>query len=474
MKSGILKIASAAAFILFFLCGSGLLYRVFSWKDTSGDYYSSTDQLYSMKKNTVDVAFFGPSSYYASLNPAVFWEQDGIASFNAAVSGQDRNASTYFVKELLKKQSPQVVVVSATYLYTDTYAVQGNLLRNTLSLKASLNSTLLARDLVSKNAAVATPNDTKSFLLRWPIIHNRYLELKREDFVPVKEYENSLGFVYNFNYGSISEFSPASSDPSQAHPISEANKQWIMELKALGEKKGFQVIVVSVPTEMSAENRACLNGCYQYFDEIGISYLDLNFHLAEMDFDPYADMTDGNHATITGADKISRYLADYLLSKYSLPDRRGDQRYERYEKCLETHKHRILETEEIPYLDSIQLCELSNTYRGLVTSITLHPGNESAAEFEELLKGAGVSASEIAAGGTWILKDGVVLCRPVSKVYGYLVCAGDYLHVTPGETRGADTVSVGKTVYVTPENEGCCVLTYDTILGKVIDVREIH
>ena len=68
------KLLSIIAFLILFFCGLSLLYRVFSWKDTSGDYFSSVNQFYSMNHNVVDVAFFGPSTTYSSINPAVLLE----------------------------------------------------------------------------------------------------------------------------------------------------------------------------------------------------------------------------------------------------------------------------------------------------------------------------------------------------------------------------------------------------------------
>ena len=473
MNSKIKKFFSAAVFLLVFLLGLSLLYRIFSWKDTSGDYYSSTSQLYSMKKNTVDVAFFGPSAYYASLNPAVFWESRGIASFNAAVSGQDRNASTYYVRELLKTQSPKVVVVSATYLYTDYYAVQGNLLRNTLSLKESKNSFDLIRDLVSKNKDVSGTNGIKDYLLRWPIVHSRYREIKKEDFTGVKENEDCLGYVYDYTANVLEAFGPDSFDTAQLTPISDGTRQWLEELKALGDREGFEVIVVSVPTDLGSGERACLNGCFSYMEEQGIRFLDMNFLLDEMDFQPYYDMADGTHANVNGATKISNYLSDYFDELYSLPDRREQSGYGRYDACLRNYHHKLYAADVLPYADDAQLSDLIGAKNGMIAAVNLRPG-ETAQEFTALLQNAGATPEEISRGGTWILDDGVLVCRPGDKQYGYPVNASEYLYVTPSGAPGFDDVYVGKTICIAPSVEGSSVVTYDTVLDKIIDVRVLR
>ncbi|MBP5281154.1 MAG: hypothetical protein J6Z22_01500 [Lachnospiraceae bacterium] len=474
MKTLAKKTISIILFLILFAIGLVLLYKVFSWKDTSGDYFSSADQAYSLNDHIVDLAFFGPSVTYASYNPAIFWEQRGIASFNAAVSGQDRNASTYYVKEFLKNQSPKVVVLSSTYFYTDTYAVQGNLYRNALSLNPSINSIKLIRNIVPK-ASLPTKQNLWNYYLRWPILHSRYRELKRGDFLPVKEYEYSMGYIYDYGSWSQESFGPSATDQNESMPVNSQIMSWIGELKALGEQNGFEILVVAAPSDLSAGERACLNGCFEYLDSIGIAYLDMNQVLNEMDFLPAEDMVDSIHANVNGATKISSYLCDYVAERFSLPDRRSEKGYEIYEQSLSVYQHHALEKAILPYLDSVGFAQLLAENESLIYSVTLHQEGEMAQEITDLLAEAGVAQSDMINGGTWILRGKTVLCSPKAKPYGHQVNKSEFFYVTPDPLRkGADTVSFGKSDLITAQNTDCCIVTYDMVLDRVIDVREIH
>ena len=55
------------------------VYNVLSWKDTTGDYLSSTSQLYHTPENTIDVVFMGSSHCYCGVYPAYLWRDKGIA-----------------------------------------------------------------------------------------------------------------------------------------------------------------------------------------------------------------------------------------------------------------------------------------------------------------------------------------------------------------------------------------------------------
>ena len=474
MKSIIKKILSLICFWALLFGGLTFMYRVFSWKDTSGDYFSCVNQAYSLKDHIVDVAFFGPSVTYSSYNPAVFWEQSGLATFNYGVSGQDRSASTYYVKEFLKKQSPKVIVLSTTYVYTNTYAVQGNLYRNALSLTPSLNSFQMIRKVVPNNS-LSTPQSLKDYYLRWPIVHSRYKELKEGDFVAVKENEYCLGFSYGFDSWNQEVFSSNSTDQSDFIPIDPQVREWVDSLKSLGDEKGFTLLFVTTPTDFSQGERYIINGFQQYLEEKGIPYLDLNQKLDDMDFNVATDMTDAIHANSYGATKISSYLGSYLKEHYDLKDHRGDVGYEVYEQCLSVYKHHLFEHSVLPTLDSIGLTAALAENTSFLYSVTVHPQGEITQKIMDLLGKAGVSNEQILQGGTWILRGTQILCSPDYKPYGIQVNQNDFLHVTPElSEKRLDTVSVGTTDYVTPYQTNCCIVTYDLVLDRVIDVHEFY
>lgn len=152
------------------------VYSVLSWKDTAGNYLSSVQQLYHTPEQTMDVVFMGSSHCYCSIYPEYLWRDYGYSAFDMAVSGQDKSANYYSLLELLKTQSPQVVFVEAYALLYDGYSQEGNAYRNLLSMKNSVNQFRLIRE-------AADEEKQMDYLLRWPIVHTRYAELTRYDFV---------------------------------------------------------------------------------------------------------------------------------------------------------------------------------------------------------------------------------------------------------------------------------------------------
>ena len=124
MKKRLKQTVLVIVFILLAVFAVHVLYRIVRWKDTTGDYISSIDQLKNTPEDTIDAVFVGSSHVYCGVNPAILWEDYGYSTFDMAVSGQSKEVAYHGMVELLKTQSPKVVFVD---LYALTYKGAGDI-----------------------------------------------------------------------------------------------------------------------------------------------------------------------------------------------------------------------------------------------------------------------------------------------------------------------------------------------------------
>ena len=80
-------------------------------------------EFYDLEKNSLDVVFLGNSHVYNGINPAVLYKETGLKGFDMFVS-------YHLFKEMLKTQSPSVVVL-------DTYALHLDLTDKEESLRST-------------------------------------------------------------------------------------------------------------------------------------------------------------------------------------------------------------------------------------------------------------------------------------------------------------------------------------------------
>ena len=96
------------------------------------------------------------------------------------------------------------------------------------------------------------------------------------------------------------------------------------------QKRGIQLLLADMPSSKSwsyEKHRAVAS----FAQENGVAFLDMNIEAQEGRF-PFDWMTDtkdaGSHLNLSGAQKTTAYLGEYLKAHYDLPDRRQDPQYD--------------------------------------------------------------------------------------------------------------------------------------------------
>ena len=408
------RFASYRNIILFTLLTALMLmgvYRVIRWKDTTGNYISSYDELYHTPENTIDVAFLGSSHCYAGIYPAVMWEDRGVTSFDMAVSGQDKDSCYHALIELLKTQKPQVVFADLYALTFEEHAFIGNVYRNLLSMRTSSNSVQLV-------TAYAEKEDQKDFILRWPIVHTRYRELQPYDFLKYPLNDFGRGAAYDWEHTDVSWSTPCT-DTGLSAPLSDSNRQWLDQMIRLSEKKGFRLVFTILPYDVSEDDRAVYNTVTQYAGDAGIDVIDFSLLENEISLDRREDFRDAGHLNGFGAAKITRYLEAYLdtlpQEQYLEVDRRTDAAcaiWNRDLSWMNQTKFRYA----LDNTDNAQdFCALLAQTDGITAILSLedtgneHALPEGALSFEELLpalKPLGFNTEIASPGGKWLYHAG--------------------------------------------------------------------
>lgn len=318
-------------FIILLILFLNRIYGVLAWKDTAGSYYSSFESFYDLKDDLVDVVFLGSSHTYCGVNNSILWEDQGIASFSMAISGQDFTGSYYSLKEVLKTQTPEIVCLEVYGSVFHGYTVESNMYRNTLSYRLSRN----AIDAITNIA-----EDRKMELLfKWPIIHTRYAELQKEDFL--RKDSVYIGYHSEFIINPIDGLY-TNSYITEIERIGEENEFWLRKIIELTREKGIELVFFATPYVCSEVEQKKLNYIEQISKEEEIPFVNMWKEVDGLVFDPNQDFIDSGHMNYYGAEKISHYLASYLKENYSIKDRRKSKQYELWAKDASFRKHEIL------------------------------------------------------------------------------------------------------------------------------------
>lgn len=450
------NIAKTIVFCMIFLFLLNRIYAIFSWKDTAGDYTSSMEVFYGLEENVVDVLFLGSSHSYCSTIPAQLWEDYGMASFSMAISGQDLVSTYYNFVEALKTQDLKVVCVDMYGCAFSGYQVEGNLYRNTLSRKLSLSS------VEAVNNMVVTDNKS-DFILRWPIIHTRYRELKKQDFATTSPVY--LGYKAGYEAAGAVKLDFGKVTPK---PMGETEQEFLIKMIELAQESGTELVFVLTPYQIPLNEQELIAYAKEIIDEYNVPVLDLVELSDEIGLDWEKDMIDYGHTNYWGAQKVTAYLGEYLKSHYELADHRGETEYALWDLDLKARQHewtnyvltRICDRQT--YFEELSGLE---DYTIVVSTTGEYISGE--AEIEDCLQMLGGFHEYYNGSNVWIFDNGENIftannnntLKTIPLTYGELLVS---------VSDQSASIMVDRVTYQ-KSTDGVNVLVYDNILGIVVD-----
>lgn len=293
------------------------------------------DSFYNEPEDSIDVLLLGSSNIYSNINPAILWNEHGIASFNLCGSGQPIWNSYYYLKEAYKTQTPKLIVLDLLGVSFDMeYSDTPNALMNTVGIKSF--------DIRYQALKASLPtNLVLDAALSLPAYHERLKEFDGDwDNFIYGDYVNGAlkkGFHPIFIYSDIAPTEMTKNSTIKS-PINQKNMEYIQKIVELAREKGSQILFIKTPGSFSDYAYGAFNALGEWANTKGIEFLNMNYNYDEFGFDFATDLADIVHFTSTGVEKTSIYLGNYIKQKFDIPDRRGDNIYTSYNTYLDHYK----------------------------------------------------------------------------------------------------------------------------------------
>ncbi|MBO4902815.1 MAG: hypothetical protein J5518_08480 [Lachnospiraceae bacterium] len=445
--------------------------RILTLKSEDG--IKQMQSYYLQKENTVDALLLGSSHIYCDINTGILWDEYGISAFDLGGAEQPYWNSYYFLKEALKTQTPGVIVLDITipgirsvdlqpevWSVTNLYGMKWNKNR----LEATKVSTL----------------DKKFEMILNPmnVMHTRYDELKKDDFVDENRSIDYKGFDYR---ETVVPFETRDmSDVTETMPMTEKEETYFRKIIEYTKEKNIPLLLVSVPFPVYRYEDAqkIYNYEFQIAEEENIAHIDFNKdgYYEKIGLDFQKDLADEFHLNVSGNRKFSTYLGQYLQSTYSLQDHRGDPLYASWDKNAAILRQEVavhMLNEEQP--EGEYLKDLQNDQ--FITVISLGREAENA-EFisknRDALKSLGVDAENPVSGELLILSGGKALYASSDEEQRQFMDLDDMKLLLVREGGPED----GKTKFFVNEEEhllnsdGVKILVYDRQLKKIVNEAE--
>ena len=314
----------------------GLIFAILQILFTPKFFQSSTGMWSNIYSKSVKAQYFfmGSSEMYCSVDSKKLTEEYNIESYDLGSGGQPLFATEYYLKELLKYQTPSHVVIDTATIFrtredfTDehiTWAYSAT--RPSLDKIESLN--------------VYHNNYWKSFCdTVFPIFkyHSRWSQLEMEDFgyflLPVlremSNAGNNMSFIkelrektfdnrgYLKNDG-VREMHISFNDETVGEDtiIPSISEKHILNICEICAANNIKLLFIKTPTTNWTKKESIITK--EFFANLNTSpsFIDFHDYLGEIGIDGKTDFYDSIHLNYSGATKFTDYLAKYIEEKFS-------------------------------------------------------------------------------------------------------------------------------------------------------------
>lgn len=304
----------------------GLLHLSYLVKPELSHTRNNISGYYAEPKNSLDVVFIGTSGTMSAYVPMQAYEDYGYTSYNFCTNERTVESITYSIKEALKTQSPELLVIDVRPLIRKVTLKQLWEEGDTASVRYNTDGYRYSLDRV-KFLWENLPHNTGSLPYYLDIIlyHNQPLNWKN--------WNGAYKFInrgYNFMgwEGDI----PVPEINDDIVPLDENLDAYLDEIIAACKQidSRTKVLFLYYPYRIAMYNDYMsenVNYVQQKVQDAGFPFIDGEEYYDEIGLDASRDFQNGGHWNIFGAEKITTWLSARLVNDYDLPDHRGTPEY---------------------------------------------------------------------------------------------------------------------------------------------------
>lgn len=330
-KPNIVSFVKTVSFVLVFIIVlQSLSVGVFS-KSKATTYKNKFNKAYSYllePDNSLDIVGIGSSNLYSAFVPTTLWENYGYTSCVISKPHQTTVESYGFLKEVLKTQTPKLLIIETDMLYENADKFDpngkqhGKIYQNAVKARKKLD------DFYNNLNADEFQDGVMS---RFSIFkfHNRWKTLKTKDLKNTKSQSGYQAIDHGYNFNNSVKAAKANGNMKESdiiEPIDNENQLYLNKMLQLCNENGITPILIEVPSNDSW-NYYRHNAVARFAEENSVEFIDLNLYLKQIDFDIKTDYRDGgSHCNYFGAEKVTNYLGGVIKDDYSseISDKRND------------------------------------------------------------------------------------------------------------------------------------------------------
>ncbi len=307
------KICKIAKAILFLGIVTGIFYGVMILTlPKIPDFYAEDEW---------DVVFFGTSQTYCTFDPLIF-DEYGLKTYNRGRQQQTMNYTYYYVKDAFDVSDIDVVVLEVFGMFYD----EGDERFINETIRESSLGDFRYSDIKIEAVQDCVPEESQfQYLFPLDKYHSNWEKwdfsstesIQKTIFSPYQEEDYNRGYMRWTSYEEAWYESWEALHSGYHEEVYSENIRYLEMIQELCEENGAELLLVRAPLpcyemvigktntliDWAIDNDVDIINCMQLTEAMGMNFA--------------ADSLDGGaHLNESGASKVSRYIAEYLMENY--------------------------------------------------------------------------------------------------------------------------------------------------------------
>lgn len=305
--------------------------------------YANIKGFYKEEKNSIDVAFIGPSEFYADYSPTLAWSEFGYTSYSMAYGGAPGNLYKSMLKEYLKYQSPKLVVFEINgFIQKEEYYTKPAKLHTWLdNIPWSQNKIDTINELVPKDERYSYYVPMASSHSNWnsPITCASHMYTKINIGLKKESYSKSFSTYTR-------EFDATCSGDDKIM-LNDKGMGYLKDLLQYCKDQGVEkVLFVRCPHGKKFVEKKKIKKIRKIIESYGYDFVNFNDCYKKSGIDPTKDFYNREHLNVNGMIKFTSYLGKYICDNYSVKTEHSTEQVKRWDECANKTKKIIEQCQE--------------------------------------------------------------------------------------------------------------------------------
>ncbi len=311
------------------------------------DYGSTWEQYLQEEQESIDILVFGSSVAYCDVIPAIFWEETGATCYVMAGPEQTIPLTYFYIKEAMKTQSPKVIFLELTGMFYNQY---GDFTKVNVGYMPWSDNRLAATFLA------AEPEERIGLLFPLYIYHSRWMQISLKEIKDHLQPQRDIFAGYTYLEETADRPLPLQERPFSAQTDTyQKNLEYLGKIEKYCKEKDCKIVAYVAPAKSQIPEEALKTLAWDVGKLQNIIFLNCYPEQNAMGIEDSQDWYDSLHFNVYGAEKFTRFLAQYAKEQQLIPKvsqskdtRLWEERLDWIHGCLQTRKNESRSTKDGP------------------------------------------------------------------------------------------------------------------------------